>query len=57
MFAELKDSRGRLRPEQAAWLEVLGRTGDCNVHLWRPEDWLDGTVEAHLRPAGHGGDE
>ena len=57
VFAELKASGGRLHPDQATWLDVLGRTGGCNVHVWRPEDWLNGTVEAHLRPAGYGGDE
>jgi len=49
-FVELKAAEGRLSADQAAWLDVLGRTGRCGVHVWRPEDWLDGTVEARLRP-------
>ena len=50
LFAELKAKGGRLRPEQAAWIEVLGRTGAAGVHVWRPEDWESGAVVGVLRP-------
>jgi hypothetical protein len=38
VFAELKAERGRLSPEQAAWLEALGRVPGLAVHVWRPSD-------------------
>lgn len=33
IHAELKSTKGRLRPGQQEWLEALGG------HLWRPPDW------------------
>ena len=38
IYAELKTSRGKVRPEQVAWLEALRACG-CDARLWRPEDW------------------
>jgi hypothetical protein len=41
IFAELKTARGRVRPEQAAWLDALRAAASSNravwVCLWRPE--------------------
>jgi hypothetical protein len=37
VFAELKTGRGRLTPEQRAWLDALGPYG----RVWRPRDWDD----------------
>lgn len=59
IFAELKTSRGQLRAEQREWLEALGAVMDASenldrewspvsVCLWRPADWLDGTIERRL---------
>jgi Holliday junction resolvase len=40
LFAELKsEGGGKLRPEQAAWLEALGRCGRVEAYLWRPSSW------------------
>lgn len=33
IFAELKSQRGRVRPEQQAWIDHIGV-----CHVWRPED-------------------
>lgn len=38
VFAELKAERTRVRPEQAATLELLRACGQ-EAYLWRPSDW------------------
>ena len=48
IFAELKTDKGRVRPEQRAWLDALTCAG-VNTHraasvetvVWRPRDWND----------------
>lgn len=45
LFAELKTERGRLRPDQAAWLDALELVqGPPEVYLWRTGD-LDYTQD------------
>ncbi len=39
LFAELKSARGKLRPEQEAWLEALRGCRTVGARLWRPSDW------------------
>ena len=58
VFAELKTQKGELTRDQFHWLTLLGRLADLfecvttvkviEVVIWRPLDWLDGTVEAAL---------
>jgi hypothetical protein len=43
LLVELKSERGRVRPEQAAWIEASGG------YVWRPSHWLAGDVERVLR--------
>ncbi len=50
LFAELKAEGGRVRPEQAAWLRVLGACPGVAVRLWRPGDWPE-VEETLARPA------
>lgn len=38
LFLELKADRGRLRPNQAAWLVAL-RAARAEAYCWRPDDW------------------
>ena len=48
LYVELKSERGRLSLEQRMWIEAIRAAGG-EAHLWRPTDWLNGTVEAALR--------
>lgn len=47
VVAELKSDKGKVSPEQQEWLEAFARCG-VEVHIWRPSDWQDGTIEAVL---------
>lgn len=38
LIVELKSERGRVRPEQRDWLEVLAACG-IETHVWRPSDF------------------
>ena len=49
LFAELKRQTGRVDPAQRHWHRALEEAGHP-VHLWRPLDYLDGTIAAVLRP-------
>jgi len=44
---EVKGDGDRLRPDQATWLEVLAVAG-VEVHVIRPQEWRDGTVDRIL---------
>lgn len=41
LFAELKTQTGRIRPEQAEWLQLLGTVEGVHTFLWRPSDFDD----------------
>lgn len=43
LFAELKSEKGKLAPEQRAWLDDLDMAGQV-VYLWRPEH-LDAAID------------
>jgi hypothetical protein len=49
IFAELKSAKGRLSPAQQFWLADLEHDAGQEVYVWRPSDWLDGTIEQILR--------
>lgn len=51
VFAELKSARGKIRPEQSAWLnELLPVLADAahQVYIWRPAHLFDGTIDEAL---------
>lgn len=48
IFAELKNARRPLEPEQVVWRAWLEAAG-AEYHLFRPADWVDGTIENILR--------
>ena len=45
LFVELKTDRGRLSAMQEQWRIAF----DGLLEVWRPSDWLDGTVTRTLR--------
>lgn len=47
VIPELKREKGRLRPEQAVWLEVLEAAGVA-AYVWRPSDWVAGAIQNEL---------
>lgn len=47
-FVELKSAKGRLRPEQEAFMTDLQKAR-AHVMLWRPEHLFDGTVDRVLQ--------
>lgn len=44
--AELKSEKGRVTPEQQQWLDTLKHT--IRTFTWRPEHWLNGSIERTL---------
>jgi hypothetical protein len=47
MFRELKTERGKVTPEQEAWLEALHFAG-FDTGVWRPAQLLDGAIAREL---------
>lgn len=45
LFVELKSETGRIRPEQKIWIDAL----TPHVVVWRPSDWINGTIVDVLR--------
>lgn len=48
LFVELKARKGQLRPMQVVWLQALAEVG-METAVWRPQQWLDGTIERALK--------
>lgn len=44
LFVELKAERGTLTVAQQGWLEAVSGCPGVECYVWRPRDWLDGTV-------------
>lgn len=51
VFAELKNERGKVRPEQAEWLAALEASG-VEAYVWRPDD-LDNVMAVLLHRERH----
>lgn len=47
LFVELKSARGKVSDAQKKWIAALTETG-TDVHIWRPEDWSNRTIERCL---------
>lgn len=41
VMAELKTETGRIRPDQARWIEALSAVPSITVRIWRPSQWTD----------------
>lgn len=50
LLVELKSQRGKLSANQQAWRDAI-MGGPVEYYLWRPSDWLDGTITAILGDA------
>lgn len=50
LFIELKAGRGKLRPEQEEWRDILLFAG-ARYHLFNDGDWTDGVIETVLLEA------
>ncbi|GIV03679.1 MAG: hypothetical protein KatS3mg015_2509 [Fimbriimonadales bacterium] len=48
LYREIKTERGRLRPEQTAWIAALREAG-ADAGVWTDEDWRLGAIESQLR--------
>jgi hypothetical protein len=52
LFSELKRQTERQSPAQRVWerlLRAVGPTVHIEYYLWRPSDWLDGTITRLLQ--------
>ena len=53
LVVELKSAGGVVKPKQQQWLVAWACVAAINqtveVHLWRPAQWHDGTIEEALR--------
>lgn len=49
IFAELKSATGRIRPDQAAWLDVLEQTTTVSSGVVRPDAELGGFLRRLTR--------
>lgn len=47
IIVETKDENEDVRPDQWEWIWALFEAGE-EVYVWRPEDWLDGTIARAL---------
>jgi hypothetical protein len=39
LFVELKSETGKLRDDQAEWLDALAQVAGVETYVWRPSDW------------------
>lgn len=51
VFSELKTQRGRQSPEQRDWERRLRAIPYIEFYLWRPRQWLDGSIVRILQGA------
>ena len=49
IFVELKRQKGKLSPHQEEWILELIPCNSVEVYVWRPSEWLNGTVERILK--------
>ena len=49
LAVELKAQRGNLTAQQADWLAAWALIPGFLAGVWRPLDWLEGTIERLLR--------
>jgi hypothetical protein len=47
VLAELKTNKGRIKPEQKLWGQLLGECPGVEYYLWRPSD--EGEVREVLK--------
>lgn len=52
LFVELKTETGVVSPAQEIWIDTLRAVPGVRALVWRPTQWLDGTIERELRSEG-----
>lgn len=48
-FIELKSDRGTTTDDQTTWHQTISAAVPGRMHVWRPAELLDGTIERFLR--------
>lgn len=49
IVTELKSQNGKVTEAQQLWLHAWAQVQGAEVFVWRPADWVDGTIESVLR--------
>lgn len=49
VIAELKSHAGQVKADQWAWVEACAGVPGVEAYIWRPDDWIDGSIDEVLK--------